>query len=106
MLATGGTCDLIQGAGIHAERVKKLYEGRPNIIDLITNGKIQLIVNSPVGKDSIHDDSYLRKNAIKARVPYITTIDAARAAAEGIRYVKKHGDNDIHSLQEWHAMIH
>ena len=106
ILATGGTCDLIQGAGIHAERVKKLYEGRPNIIDLITNGKIQLIVNSPVGKDSIHDDSYLRKNAIKARVPYITTIDAARAAAEGIRYVKKHGDNDIHSLQEWHAMIH
>ncbi len=106
ILATGGTCDLIQEAGIHAERVKKLYEGRPNIIDLITNGKIQLIINSPVGKDSIHDDSYLRKNAIKARVPYITTIDAARAAAEGIRYVKKHGDSDIRSLQEWHSMIH
>ena len=105
ILATGGTCDLIQQAGIKAERVKKLYEGRPNIIDLITNGKIQLIVNSPVGKDSIHDDSYLRKNAIKARVPYITTIDAARAAAEGIRYVKKHGDSEIRSLQEWHSMI-
>ena len=105
ILATGGTCDLIQEAGIPAERVKKLYEGRPNILDLITNGKIQLIVNSPVGKDSIHDDSYLRKNAIKARVPYITTIDAARAAAEGIRYVKKHGDSDIRSLQEWHSMI-
>ena len=82
--------DAAKKAGIPAERVKKLYEGRPNILDLITNGKIQLIVNSPVGKDSIHDDSYLRKNAIKARVPYITTIDAARAAAEGIRYVKKH----------------
>ena len=92
-------------AGIPAERVKKLYEGRPNILDLITNGKIQLIVNSPVGKDSIHDDSYLRKNAIKARVPYITTIDAARAAAEGIRYVKKHGDSEIRSLQEWHSLI-
>ena len=97
--------ELIQKAGIPAERVKKLYEGRPNIIDLITNGKIQLIINSPVGKDSIHDDSYLRKNAIKARVPYITTIDAARAAAEGIRYVKKHGDSEIRSLQEWHSMI-
>ncbi len=105
ILATGGTCDLIQEAGIPAERVKKLYEGRPNILDLITNGKIQLIVNSPVGKDSIHDDSYLRKNAIKARVPYITTIDAARAAAEGIRYVKKHGDSEIRSLQEWHSLI-
>ena len=105
ILATGGTCDLIQKAGIPAERVKKLYEGRPNILDLITNGKIQLIVNSPVGKDSIHDDSYLRKNAIKARVPYITTIDAARAAAEGIRYVKKHGDSEIRSLQEWHSLI-
>ena len=105
VLATGGTCDLIQAAGIPAERVKKLYEGRPNIIDLITNGKVQLIINSPVGKDSIHDDSYLRKNAIKARVPYITTIDAARAAAEGIRYVIKHGDSQIRSLQEWHSMI-
>ena len=105
ILATGGTCDLIQAAGIPAERVKKLYEGRPNIIDLITNGKVNLIINSPVGKDSIHDDSYLRKNAIKARVPYITTIDAARAAAEGIRYVIKHGDSEIRPLQEWHSMI-
>ena len=105
ILATGGTCDEIQEAGIPAERVKKLYEGRPNIIDLITNGKIQLIINSPVGKDSIHDDSYLRKNAIKARVPYITTIDAARAAAEGIRYVLGHDTSQIRSLQEWHSRI-
>ena len=104
IVATGHTCETIQAAGIPAEHVKKLYEGRPNILDMITNGKIHLIVNSPVGKDSVHDDSYLRKNAIKARIPYITTIDAARAA-EGIRYVKLHGTSDIRSLQEWHSMI-
>ena len=105
IIATGRTCELIREAGIPADKVKKLYEGRPNIADMITNGKIQLIINSPVGKASIHDDSYLRKNAIKARIPYITTVAAAKAAAEGIHYVKKHGDDDIHSLQEWHAMI-
>ena len=65
ILATGTTCDLITEAGIPAERVKKLYEGRPNILDLITNGDISLIINSPIGKESMHDDSYLRKAAIK-----------------------------------------
>ena len=64
-----------------------------------------MVVNTPAGKNSVYDDSYLRKNAIKARIPYITTIDAARAAAEGIRYVLKHGDSSIRSLQEWHSMI-
>ncbi len=105
ILATGRTCELIREAGIPAEYVKKLYEGRPNILDLIANDRIQLIVNSPVGKDSIHDDSYLRKNAIKAKIPYITTIAAARAAAEGIRYLKNHGNGEICSLQERHAQI-
>ncbi len=68
ILATGTTCDLITEAGIPAERVKKLYEGRPNILDLITNGDISLIINSPIGKESMHDDSYLRKAAIKEKV--------------------------------------
>ena len=105
ILSTGRTCELIRSAGIPVECVNKLYEGRPNILDLIANDKIQLIINSPVGKDSIHDDSYLRKNAIKARIPYITTIAAARAAAEGIRFVKENGDGEIRSLQDWHAEI-
>ncbi len=105
ILATGSTCDAIADAGIPVTKVKKLYEGRPNILDLITNGKIDLIVNSPIGKDSIHDDSYLRKNAIKQRIPYITTIAAAKAAAEGIKYVKAHGDDEVMSLQEWHNKI-
>ncbi len=105
IMATGVTHQLITEAGIPAEKVKKLYEGRPNIYDMITNGNIDLIINSPIGKDSVHDDSYLRKAAIKARVPYITTIAAAKAAAEGIQYVQKNGDDDIMSIQEWHDSI-
>lgn len=105
ILSTKYTCDLIKEAGIQAEQVKKLSEGRPNIYDLITNGKIDIIVNSPVGKDSVNDDSYLRKAAIKARVPYYTTIAAAKAAVEGIHYVKKHSSSEVESLQDYHAEI-
>lgn len=105
IMATKHTCQLIQEAGIGAELVKKLYEGRPNILDLITNGKIDIVVNSPVGKDSVHDDSYLRKAAIKARIPYYTTIAAAKAAAEGIHYIKNHGSSEVQSIQELHSEI-
>ncbi|WP_346903106.1 carbamoyl-phosphate synthase large subunit, partial [Faecalicatena contorta] len=76
IIATGTTYDLIRENGIEADKVKKMYEGRPNVLDLITNGKIDLIVNTPVGKDSVHDDSYLRKAAIKAKIPYMTTMAA------------------------------
>ena len=106
IVATGTTCDLIREAGIETEKVKKLYEGRPNVLDLITNGTIQLIINSPAGKESVTDDSYLRKAAIKAKVPYMTTMAAAKATAKGIRYIKKHGDSEVKSLQEMHAEIH
>ena len=106
IVATGTTYELITGAGIDAEKVNKLYEGRPNILDLITNGKIDLIVNSPIGKDSVHDDSYLRKAAIKAKIPYMTTIAAAKATASGIKYVKEHGDSEVKSLQALHGEIH
>ena len=107
IVATGNTCDLINAAGIPAEKVKKIYEGRPNVLDMITNGKIDLVVNSPVGKDGVHDDSYLRKAAIKAKIPYMTTIAAARATAEGIGYVKTHRDADgvVKSLQQLHSEI-
>ena len=107
ILATSGTYDIITAAGVKATVVKKLHEGRPNMLDMITNGDIDLIINSPVGKDSIYDDSYLRKAAIKGRVPYMTTIAAAKATAEGIAYVKAHKDenNSIKSLQAWHSEI-
>ena len=105
IVATGNTYEMIREAGIPAERVNKLYEGRPNILDMITNGQLDLIVNSPVGKDSVHDDSYLRKAAIKAKIPYMTTIAAARATAKGIRYVKEHGNGEVKSLQQLHSEI-
>ncbi len=106
IIATGSTYKLITESGIPAEKVKKLHEGRPNILDAITNGDYQLIVNSPAGKESVHDDSYLRKAAIKGKIPYMTTMAAAKATAEGIRYIKHHGDSDVKSLQELHAEIH
>ncbi len=105
IIATGGTYDAITAAGIPAEKVKKLQEGRPNILDMITNGDIQLIVNSPIGKDSAQDDSYLRKAAIKGKIPYMTTLAAAKASAEGIHYIKTHAEGDMKSLQAYHGEI-
>ena len=106
IVATGSTHRLITEAGIPAEKVKKLSEGRPNILDAITNGDYQLIVNSPAGKESVNDDSYLRKAAIKGKIPYMTTMAAAKATAEGIRYIKEHGNSEVKSLQELHSEIH
>ena len=106
IIATGSTYEKIIAQGIPAEKIKKLSEGRPNTLDIITNGKVDLIVNSPAGKDSVTDDSYLRKAAIKGKIPYMTTMAAARATAEGIKYVQKHGNGEIKSLQELHSEIH
>ena len=107
IVATGRTYDNIVAAGIPATKVKKLYEGRPNVYDMITNGEISLIINTPVGKDSVNDDSYLRKAAIKAKVPYMTTLAAAKATADGIHYVKTHQYKlgEVKSLQEYHSEI-
>ena len=105
IIATGTTCDLITEAGIPAERIKKLYEGRPNVLDAITNGEIDLIINSPCGKTSVHDDSYLRKAAIKTKTPYMTTVAAAKVTVEGIEYLKKHVTCEIKSLQALHQEI-
>ncbi len=105
IIATGKTYETIRAAGVQASLAKKLYEGRPNILDMIMNGEIDLIINSPAGKESVHDDSYLRKAAIKAKVPYMTTIAAARATAKGIAYIKEHGNGEVKSLQEIHSEI-
>lgn len=105
ILATGTTYERITEAGIQAELVKKLYEGRPNILDLITNGDIDIMINTPSGKESVHDDSYLRKAAIKAKIPYMTTMAAAMATAKGILYVQKNGNGEVMSLQEIHSKI-
>ncbi len=105
ILSTGTTCDMIAEAGIPVKKIKKLYEGRPNILDAISNGEIQMIVNTPSGKTSVHNDSYLRKGAIKAKIPYMTTMAAAFAAADGLKTIKETPNGNIRSLQDIHATI-
>ena len=105
IIATGKSYEMIKEAGIPCERIFKLYEGRPNIADQIANGEIQLIINTPAGKTSVHDDSYIRKAAIKHRVTYITTMAAAKASAEGIRAIKENTHFGVKSLQAHHFDI-
>ncbi len=105
ILASKGTKALLDEAGIPCEVALKLQEGRPNILDLITNGKIDMIVNTPDGGASGWDDSYLRKNAIKKKIPYMTTMAAAKATISGIKTLKEHGGSQVKSLQELHAQI-
>ena len=105
IIATGRTCDLITEAGIPAKKVKKLSEGRPCILDHINNGEVSLIINTPLGKDALNDDSYLRKAAIKAKVPYMTTMAAAKATADGLLYMKNNSQSEVKSIQELHAEI-
>ncbi|MCE5229804.1 carbamoyl-phosphate synthase large subunit [bacterium] len=104
ILATLGTHAFLREHNIPCERIDKLHEGRPNILDAIVNKEIQLIVNTPSGKLSQHDDSYIRKAAIRHKVPYITTLAAAVAAAKGIE-ARRAGRGTLHSLQEYHAAI-
>ena len=105
IVATGGTYDYLTNAGVKAEKVKKLYEGRPNVYDMITNGEIDLIINSPIDKKGVFDDSYLRKAAIKSKTPYMTTVAAAKATADGIHYVKTNKTSEIMSLQQLHNSV-
>jgi carbamoyl-phosphate synthase large subunit len=105
LMATGKTCDKITEAGIPVRRISKISEGRPNILDEITNGTIQLIVNTPIGKKGTVDDSYIRKAAIKNKIPYMTTMAAAKASVEAIRSAKRDGKLPVKSLQEFHREI-
>jgi carbamoyl-phosphate synthase large subunit len=104
VIATEGTRSFLARHGVESERILKLHEGRPNIVDGIKNGEIQLVVNTPEGKLSATDDSYIRKTAIQHKVPYITTIAAAKAGAEGIAAWRQ-GAAEVKSLQEYHAQI-
>ncbi len=105
ILATGTTYEKIVASGIPAEKINKMQEGRPNIVDAITNKQIQLIINTPAGPEKFFDDSYIRKSAVKHKVPYITTIAAAVASAEGIKAVKNHGQIPVNSIQAIHSTI-
>jgi carbamoyl-phosphate synthase large subunit len=102
--ATQGTHQFLASQGIKTELILKMHEGRPNIVDGIMNREIQLVINSPSGKLSKYDDSYIRKAAIKYKVPYITTLAAAAAAAKGIA-ARRQGKSEVRSLQSYHADI-
>ncbi len=104
ILATNGTAAFLKENGVDAKPVKKVHEGRPNIVDALHNHEVQLVINTPVGKESIYEDSYIRKAAIKYKVSYITTPAAAVAAAEGIRAAREHGPV-VKSLQSYHEDI-
>jgi carbamoyl-phosphate synthase large subunit len=102
--ATNGTRRFLAENGIESELVLKMHEGRPNIVDGIKNHEIGLVINTPSGKKGKYDDSYIRKSAIKYKVPYITTLAAAIAAARGIEAVRR-GHGAVKSLQGYHADI-
>ena len=102
LVATHGTADILGDAGLTVERVHKVKEGRPNVVDLIKGDRIQLIVNTPRGQDTFFDEKAIRRAAVMARIPTITTIAAAQAAAEGISALQG-GRVTVYSLQELHA---
>ena len=102
--ATSGTADFLKEKGIEATVVKKLHEGRPNIADAITNKEINLIINTPVGRSGKYDDSYIRMSAIKHKLPYITSLTAAEASAEGIESMKK-SKGFVKCLQDYHKVL-
>ena len=102
LVATAGTADVIEAAGMACDRVYKVKEGRPNVVDLIKGDRIQLIVNTPEGADPFFDEKAIRRAAVTARIPTITTLAAARAAAEGIAALQR-GDVNVRALQQLHA---
>ena len=102
LVATAGTADVIEAAGMAVDRVYKVKEGRPNVVDLIKGERIQLIVNTPHGQDPFFDEKAIRRAAVSARIPTITTLSAARAAAEGIAALQR-GEVNVQALQHLHA---
>src|SRR5262249_28055457 len=103
LVATRGTAAALHAAGIAAETVYKVNEGRPNIVDLVKTGKISLIINTPLGRESFYDEKSIRRAAIRYNVPCITTISAAHAVARGIRALQEHGF-EVAALQDLHAI--
>ncbi|MBN1869803.1 MAG: carbamoyl-phosphate synthase large subunit [Candidatus Omnitrophica bacterium] len=104
ILATEGTSQFLNDYGVKNTLIKKLYEGRPNISDAIKNNELKLIINTPIGKDSKYDDSYIRMMAIQRKIPYVTSIAAAEASVDGIEEMKK-SKVFPKSLQEYHALL-
>ncbi|MGH7192951.1 MAG: carbamoyl-phosphate synthase large subunit, partial [Candidatus Saccharimonadales bacterium] len=102
MVATEGTANKLEQAGMVVERVYKVKEGRPNVVDLIKGERIQLIINTPHGQDTFFDEKAIRRAAVLQRIPTITTIAAARAAAEGIEALQQR-QITVYPLQQLHS---
>lgn len=102
IIATRGTGAALTRAGIELEAVYKVNEGRPNIVDLIKTGKVNLVINTPLGRESFYDEKSIRRAAIRYNIPCITTLSAASAAARGIRAIAGHAV-EIAALQDLHA---
>ncbi|HEV7866409.1 MAG TPA: carbamoyl-phosphate synthase large subunit, partial [Chthoniobacteraceae bacterium] len=100
--ATSGTCAALKAAGVEVKKLFKLNEGRPNALDMIKNGELAMIINTPSGKVAREDEIKIRSTATANRIPVFTTLRGARAALEGIRALREHGLN-VKSLQEYHA---
>jgi carbamoyl-phosphate synthase large subunit len=101
IIATRGTASALNRAGIEVEAVYKVNEGRPNIVDLIKTGKVNLVINTPLGRESFYDEKSIRRAAVRYNVPCITTLSAANAAARGIRAMLGHSA-EIAALQDLH----
>jgi carbamoyl-phosphate synthase large subunit len=102
IVATGGTCDFLQAQDIACERVNKVLEGRPHVVDLIKNGEIVFIVNTTEGKQAIADSFSIRREALQRRITYSTTIAGARALLHSLDF---RGNGEVHSLQELHGEL-
>ncbi|MFZ0702657.1 MAG: carbamoyl-phosphate synthase large subunit [Candidatus Acidiferrales bacterium] len=102
LIATRGTAATLRAAGMEVQSVYKVNEGRPNIVDLIKTGKVDLIINTPLGRESFYDEKSIRRAAVRYMMPCITTISAAIAAARGIRAMSE-GAGNVAALQDLHA---
>ena len=101
VIATLGTSKFLNGNGISAVPVFKVNEGRPNIVDLIKNGKIQIVINTPLGSESRFDEYAIGWAAVQHKIPFITTLSAASSFAEGIANIKE-DRSEVKSLQEYY----
>jgi carbamoyl-phosphate synthase large subunit len=102
LVATSGTAEHLRAAGLAVTPVLKVHEGRPNVEDAIRSGQIQLIINTPIGRQAAHDDRYLRRAALDYHVPTVTTLAGARAAVEAVAALQAQNELPIHALQDLH----
>jgi carbamoyl-phosphate synthase large subunit len=104
VVATQGTAAAIAAAGLAVERINKVKEGRPHIVDLMTNREIHLVINTPIGKTSLADSYSIRRTALTLNIPYCTTIPGAFAAVRGIQALREQ-EPEVCSLQEYHQQL-